>query len=112
MLASEARKGSAEVLILGTLEERARHGYEIARLIEMRSAGEIVFHSATLYPTLARLEDRGLIKGRWVEKPGQRRRRYYQITSAGRRALREQRTSWQRFIEALTRVARIREASR
>jgi PadR family transcriptional regulator PadR len=110
MLGSEVRKGSAEVLILGTLEERARHGYEIARLIEMRSRGEIVFHSATLYPTLARLEQRSLIKGRWVEKAGQRRRRYYRITSAGRRALHEQRTSWQRFVEALTRVARIREA--
>jgi PadR family transcriptional regulator PadR len=110
MLASEVRKGSAEVLILGTIEERARHGYEIARLIEARSEGEIVFHSATLYPTLARLEERGLIRGRWVEKTGQRRRRYYRITSAGRAVLREQRTSWHRFVEALTRVARIREA--
>jgi DNA-binding PadR family transcriptional regulator len=98
------------VLILGTIEERARHGYEIAQLIETRSEGEIVFHSATLYPTLARLEERGLIRGRWVEKPGQRRRRYYRITSAGRAVLREQRTSWHRFVEALTRVARIREA--
>ena len=110
MLASEVRKGSAEVLILGTIEERARHGYDIARLIEPRSEGAIVFHSATLYPTLARLEERGLIRGRWVEKTGQRRRRYYRITGAGRAVLREQRTSWHRFVEALTRVARIREA--
>jgi transcriptional regulator len=110
MLSAEVRKGSAEVLILGTLEERARHGYEIARLIESRSSGMIVLHSATLYPTLYRLEKRGLIRGRWVEKPGQRRRRYYRITAAGRAALREQRSSWHRFVEALTRVARIREA--
>jgi transcriptional regulator len=110
MLTSEVRKGSAEVLILGVLEERARHGYEIARLIETRSGGAIAFNSATLYPTLYRLEARGLIRGRWVEKAGQRRRRYYRITRAGRTVLKEQRSSWLQFVEALTRVARIREA--
>ena len=110
MLGSEVRKGSAEVLILGTIEERARHGYEIARLIETRSDWAITFNSATLYPTLRKLEQRKLIAGRWVEKPGQRRRRYYRITAAGRVVLREQRSSWQRFVDALTRVAKSREA--
>jgi transcriptional regulator len=110
MLASEVKKGSAEVLILGVLEARQRHGYDIARQIETLSDGAITFNSATLYPTLYRLEQRGLIKGRWVEKPGQRRRRFYRITAAGRAALGEQRSSWQRFVEALTRVARIGEA--
>lgn len=110
MLASEVKKGSAEVLILGVLEARQRHGYDIARQIETLSEGAITFNSATLYPTLYRLEQRGLIKGRWVEKPGQRRRRFYRITAAGRAALGEQRSSWQRFVEALTRVARIGEA--
>jgi transcriptional regulator len=110
MLASEVRKGSAEVLILGVLERRQRHGYDIARQIEALSDGAIIFNSATLYPTLYRLEQRRLIKGRWVEKPGQRRRRFYRITAAGRAALGEQRSSWQRFVEALTRVARIGEA--
>ena len=97
------------MLILGTIEERARHGYEIARLIETRSDGAIAFNSATLYPTLRKLEQRKLIAGRWVEKAGQRRRRYYRITAAGRVVLREQRSSWQRFVDALTRVAKIRE---
>ena len=110
MLASVVKKGSAEVLILGVLEARQRHGYDIARQIETLSDGAITFNSATLYPTLYRLEQRGLIKGRWVEKPGQRRRRFYRITAAGRAALGEQRSSWQRFVEALTRVARIGEA--
>jgi PadR family transcriptional regulator PadR len=110
MLDSEVRKGSAELLILGVLEERARHGYEIARIIETRSEGAITFNSATLYPTLYRLEQRGLIAGRWIEKAGQRRRRFYRITRAGRAALGEQRNSWHRFIEALTRVTRIGEA--
>jgi transcriptional regulator len=110
MLDWEVKKGSAEILILGVLEERSRHGYEIARLIEQRSAGAIAFPSATLYPTLYKLERRGLITGRWVEKAGQRRRRYYRITRGGRAALGEQRTAWHRFVEGLTRVARIREA--
>lgn len=109
MLAAEVRKGSAEVLILGALEARPRHGYDIARLIEARSGGAIEFNTATLYPTLHRLEQKGLIAGRWVERAGERRRRFYRITPAGRTALREQRRSWRVFVDALTRAARIRE---
>ena len=106
MLASELRKGSAELLILGVLQERSRHGYEIARVIEERSNGEITFHSATLYPTLYRLERRKLITGRWVQRDGQRRRRYYRITAAGRAVLGQQQSAWTRFVAALHRVVR------
>jgi PadR family transcriptional regulator len=109
MLAAEVRKGSAEVLILGALEARPRHGYDIARLIEARSKGAIEVNTATLYPTLHRLERKGLITGRWVERAGERRRRFYRITPAGRAALRDQRRSWRTFVDALTRAARIRE---
>jgi transcriptional regulator len=110
MLESELRKGSAEILVLGVLQERRRHGYEIARLIEQRSEGAIIFHSATLYPTLYRLERKRLITGRWVEKAGQRRRRFYRITARGRAVLGEQRTAWSRFFDALHRVVRIHQA--
>ena len=106
----ELRKGSAEVLILALLEERDRHGYEIARLIDDRSSGALKFHVASLYPTLYRLERRGLIHGRWVEKPGARRRRFYKLTAEGQRALDAQRRSWNAFFVALNRVARIRHA--
>ena len=109
MLTGEAKKGSAEMLVLGLVDEQPRHGYEIARLIESRSGGAIAFNSATLYPTLYRLEGRGLITGRWVEKAGQRRRRYYRITPAGRRVLAEQRAAWARFLGALSEVARLGE---
>jgi transcriptional regulator len=109
MLESELRKGSAEILVLGVLQERTRHGYEIARVIEERSGGAIVFHSATLYPTLYRLERKGLIKGQWVEKAGQRRRRFYRITARGRAVLGEQRTAWSRFYAALHSVVRLHE---
>jgi transcriptional regulator len=109
-LERELRRGSAEVLILALLEDRSRHGYEIGRLIDQRSDGTISFHAASLYPMLYRLEDRGLIDGRWVEKAGQRRRRYYRLTAEGRRVLARQRDVWQNFFAALSRVARIRHA--
>lgn len=99
-----AKKGSADVLILALVDEEALHGYEIARRIEARSAGTLVFTLASLYATLYRLEERGLIRGRWVEKAGQRRRRYYRITEPGRRVLASQREDWTRFIAALTEV--------
>src|SRR5262245_27680921 len=106
----DLRKGSAELLILALLEERDRHGYEIARLIAKRSKGAITFHVASLYPTLYRLEAEGLIAGRWVEKAGQRRRRFYRLSPAGQAALDAERRSWRAFLDALTRVARLRHA--
>jgi PadR family transcriptional regulator PadR len=109
-IAPELKRGSTELLILSLLEERPRHGYEIARQIEERSSGTIRFYAASLYPTLYRLEDRGLIDGRWVEKHGQRRRRYYRLLPAGRKALASQRSVWDAFFFALNRVARIRPA--
>ena len=109
MKCSSASASLTELLILALLEERARHGYEIAQLIEQRSQGAITFHVASLYPTLYRLEDKGLLEGRWVEKAGQRRRRYYKITAAGRKMLASERSVWEGFFLALHRVARIRE---
>src|SRR3954468_10109391 len=109
-LERELKRGSAELLILALLEEEQRHGYEIGRLIADRSRGAINFHVASLYPTLYRLEDRGLIEGRWVEKAGQRRRRYYRLTRQGRSVLARQRSTWDSFFIALDRVARIRHA--
>jgi PadR family transcriptional regulator, regulatory protein PadR len=106
----ELKKGSAELLVLSLVSARARHGYEIGKLIETRSGGVVKFSAAALYPMLYRLEKRGWIKGRWVEKEGQRRRRYYQITAAGKRILREQRTAWQAFAAAINRIAGLTEA--
>ena len=106
----ELRKGSAEVLILALLEERTRHGYEIAKLIDERSNGALKFHVASLYPTLYRLERRGLIQGRWVERTGTRRRRFYKITAQGQTFLNAQRQSWSAFFVALNRVARLGHA--
>jgi PadR family transcriptional regulator len=101
MLDRELKKGSAELIILSIVEPRARHGYEISKLIESRSAGQLKFHVASLYPLLYRLEERGWLQGRWVEKPGQRRRRFYSLTSEGRRVLTRQRATWKTFVQAM-----------
>ena len=106
----ELRKGSAETVILALLEERDRHGYEIAKLVAERSDGALSFHVASLYPTLYRLERRGLIQGRWVEGSRTRRRRFYRLTPAGAKTLNAQRRSWRAFFAALNRVARIGHA--
>ena len=110
MLEREIKRGSAELLILALLEDRERHGYEIGKLIDERSDGTITFHITSLYPTLYRLESKGLIEGRWVEKPSQRRRRYYRLTPGGHGTLARQRTIWQTFARAINRVAGIKHA--
>jgi len=103
----ELKKGSAELLILSLVEARPRHGYEISKLIEQRSQGTLRYQVASLYTSLYRLEARGWIQGRWVEKQGQRRRRFYRITPDGRKILALQRQGWQQFAEAIRRITGI-----
>ena len=110
MLDRELKKGSAELLILSLVEARPRHGYEISKLIESLSDGVLRFNVASLYPLLYRLEKRGWIEGRWVEKAGQRRRRYYRLTAAGKKILAAQRSSWREFVAAINRITGIEHA--
>jgi DNA-binding PadR family transcriptional regulator len=100
----ELKKGSTEMLILSLVESRPRHGYEIGKLIEGRSGGRLTFALPSLYPTLLRLENRGLIKGRWVEQAGERDRCYYRLTPAGRRVLQQQRATWTAYVDAVNAV--------
>jgi PadR family transcriptional regulator, regulatory protein PadR len=104
------QKGSAEFLVLAVLDGPQRHGYEIAQLIDTRSEGRLKFQAATLYPLLYKLEKKRLVAGRWVEKQGQRRRRFYRLTTAGRAALGQRRKLWREFFDALDRVASVRHA--
>src|SRR5580704_494206 len=110
MLQRELKKGSAELLILALLEVEDRHGYDISRLIEQRSGGTLSFRVASLYPLLYRLEKRGWIQGRWVEKAGQRRRRYYRLTEQGRKVLSAQKRGWATFIAAIHRITEAEHA--
>ena len=106
----EWKKGSAELLILSLVEDQPRHGYDIGKLIERRSDGKLHFHVASLYPLLYRLENRGWIQGRWVEKANQRRRRYYRLTGQGQKVLEQQRRSWRQFVKAVGRVTGVEHA--
>ena len=100
----ELKKGAAELLILSLLDARPRHGYELSKLIHSRSDGQLTFHIDSLYPLLYRLEQRGWIEGKWVEKAGERRRRFYKVTAEGRRVLAHQRKTWATFVQAVQRV--------
>ena len=106
----ELKKGSAELLVLSLVDGRARHGYEIGKLIEVRSGGRLRFKVASLYPLLYRLEERGWIQGRWLEKPGERRRRFYRITRAGRQVLAAQKNHWLEFVDAIRNITGIENA--
>lgn len=101
MFSPELKKGSFELMILSLLEAKPRHGYEIGKRIESRSGGKIQFHISSLYPVLARLEERGLIRGRWLERPGERRRRFYDLTGQGVRTLARKRETWREWVAAV-----------
>src|SRR5947207_3040822 len=100
----EGKKGSAELLVLSLLEDQPRHGYDISKLIQIRSGGALRFHVTSLYPLLYRLEERGWIDGLWVEKADQRRRRYYSLTREGRKVLRAQRKGWKELLAGMGRL--------
>ena len=104
MAAFDMQKGSAEMIVLALLDGRPRHGYELAKLIEAQSENKLQFHVASLYPLLYRLERKKLVQGKWVEKAGERRRRFYKLTPAGRRALADERRTWREFVHALNRL--------
>jgi transcriptional regulator len=104
------KKGSAELLVLSLLEDQPRHGYDVSKLIQMRSGGALRFHVTSLYPLLHRLEKQGWIEGRWVEKPEQRRRRYYQLTAQGRKVLRSKQKGWQNFVALIGRITGMEHA--
>ncbi len=106
MFNRELKKGSTELLVLSLLEQRARHGYEIGKLIELRSGGKLSFRIGSLYPILCRLEDRGLITGRWIERAGERRRRFYKLTAEGRKVLARERGVWKEFVMTVNGIVR------
>ena len=104
LFSPELKKGSIEMLVLSLVEARPRHGYEIGKLIESRSGGRLTFALPSLYPTLLRLENRGWLQGRWVERPGERERCYYRLTRKGRRILAERRVTWRSYVASVNDV--------
>ena len=89
------------MLVLSLLEARQRHGYEISKLIDERSGSRLELQTASLYPILYRLEQKGWVDARWVEKAGERRRRFYRLTPSGKKVLERMRETWLSFVEAI-----------
>ena len=110
VLIGELKKGSAELLILSLLEHAPKHGYQLAKEIGELSDGVLKFYPASLYPTLYRLEKRGWIQGEWTDDPGQRRKRHYRLTRDGAGVLAEQRSTWEQFARAVSRIAGLNHA--
>lgn len=110
MFSPELKKGSVELMVLAVIEDHARHGYEIGKRIESRSGGQIQFNVSSLYPVLYRMEEKGWIKGRWVERAGERRRCFYSLSEEGRRVLERQRRTWEAFTVAVNRVVGVSRA--
>jgi transcriptional regulator len=110
MFSRELKKGSTEMLVLSLIEHRPRHGYEIGKQIEAVSGGRLTFRIGSLYPILCRLEDRGLISGRWIERPRERRRRFYRLTPLGRKALARERNLWKQFVATIDAITGARHA--
>ena len=105
-----AKKGSAELLILSSLEDGQLHGYDIAREISRRSSGLLTFHVASLYPLLYRMEKRGWTKATWETTPAGVRRRCYGLTAKGLKQLGATRLEWDAFFQALSRIGGLRRA--
>jgi PadR family transcriptional regulator PadR len=110
MFSANLKRGSMELLILSMLDGKTRHGYEIGKLLEHHSEGQLEFRVSTLYTALYRMEGQAWIKGRWVEKKGERRRCYYSLTAKGKKVLASQRKEWRAFSAVVNQVIGLNHA--
>jgi PadR family transcriptional regulator PadR len=97
-------QGTLDLLVLGTLVSGPLHGYGIATLVNERSAGELTVEDAALYQALHRLDRQGLVEAEWRPSENNRRARYYSLTPAGRKRLREETASFRRYARAVEAV--------
>jgi DNA-binding PadR family transcriptional regulator len=97
---AEALKGHLDGLLLAALESGPAHGFAVMAELRRRTGGTVDLESGTLYPALRRLEEAGLIAGTWTTVAG-RRRREYQLTDRGRRALSDERGVWREFVATI-----------
>lgn len=110
MIASELKRGTAELAVLSMLEEGPLHGYELARRIEEQTHGALRFTLASLYPLLYRMEKRGSVRAAWEISESGRRRRCYRLTAAGKKQLAPIRAEWTELFRALRRLTKVRHA--
>lgn len=100
----ELMQGSSESLLLYLIAQQPLYGYRIIKELERRSEGYFKFKEGTLYPALHRLEESGLITGKWQILPSGRQRRYYYITEKGQQILVEKVSQWQDFLTAMNQI--------
>ena len=100
----ELLKGTLDLLILRTLAWAPAHGYGIARWLEQCTGDALHVEEGSLYPALHKLEDKGLITAEWGVTELNRRAKFYRLTTAGKRQLRESQDYWKRFAGAVTQV--------
>jgi PadR family transcriptional regulator PadR len=101
---TELLKGTLSLLILSLLSRKAMYGYEIASTVHRDTNGTFTWREGSLYPSLHKLEQTGLIVGKWEEKETGRKRRYYHITKQGRGALTEKVQSWGELCRAVNQI--------
>ena len=97
----ELLKGTSATLVLALLAEAPAHGYELAGRIKTRTEGILTLGEGTLYPLLYNLEGKGWISSAWQSGTGQRRRRVYSVTTAGRKQLAERTAQWQALVTSM-----------
>ena len=102
-LVRDALKGHVDLLLLSALDEKPAHGYELVETLRARSEGAFDLAEGTVYPSLYRLERRGLVASGWETVSG-RRRRVYRLTKNGRGRLQEERSKWHAFARAMEAV--------
>src|SRR6476646_2137615 len=99
-------KGTVDLLILYSLRQGPRHGYEVSRWVRERTDDVLAVEDAALYQALHRLEDRGWIESEWGLSENNRKAKYYELTARGRAQLRAETTRWTQYAEAVFRVLR------
>jgi len=101
---SDLLQGTLDLLILQALTASPLHGLGVSRRIEQMTRGTFNVGAGSLFPALHRLEERGWLRGTWGESENRRRARYYELTAAGKRRLREETAEWNRIVLAMTRA--------
>lgn len=102
--------GTLDVLVLKALSLAPEHGYGVLLRIQQITDGALTVEQGALYPALARLEHQGLLASEWGTSDNNRRAKFYRLTAAGRRRLREDTDRWERFALAMGRALRAQEA--
>jgi PadR family transcriptional regulator len=97
-------QGTLDLLILKTLTLGRKHGLGIARRIEQVTQGTFEVKPGSLFPALHRLEENGWLASEWGESENNRRAKYYKLTKAGERQLRDEEENWERVTRAIARA--------